>query len=580
MESETSSTTFDRSDPGYFRLRALQYANDVNDGEIPACLYVRLACERFLRDLERDDLTLGADGWVDRDHPAERWCRFLERLPHVKGKWASTGQTFALSDWQIFVTVNVYGWLRTADGLRRFREAYVEVPRKNGKSFLGAGYGLGHLCIDNEFGAEVYCGATTEKQAWEIFRPAKQMCEREPDLRDAYDVQVNAKTLARIDNGSRFEPVIGKPGDGASPSCGIADEFHEHQASDLVDTFTTGMGARDQPMMLYITTAGDDMGGPCYEKRADVINILRGSVEDDRVFGIIYTIDQEDKENDIPGDEWDTVEAQRKANPNYGVSVSADFLLGQLEQARRSAQKQTAYKTKHLNVWVGAMAAWMNMLAYQRCRTKALSIDDFRGEEVILSLDLASKVDMACLGAMFERNGRYSLFMRHYCPESRILEPGNDRYKAWHAAGWITATPGEIIDYSYIEDDLREFGSKFEVQEVAYDPFQATQFATRMLDEGFPMLEFGATVKNFSEPMKELEALFLTQRIEVQIDPVLMWMFGNVVARVDAKDNIFPRKERDENKIDGAVAAIMALARRMFYDDQATTVPEGYEASL
>lgn len=580
VESGTSSETFDRDDPGYFRLRALQYANEVVDGDILACLYVRLACQRFLDDLDRDDITLGADGWVDRDHPAERWCRFLERLPHVKGKWAATGQSFALASWQIFVTVNAYGWHRVSDGLRRFREVYVEVPRKNGKSFMGAGYGLGHLCIDDEYGAEVYCGATSEKQAWEIFRPARQMCQREPDLVEAYNVQVNAKTLARLDNGSRFEPVIGKPGDGASPSCGIADEFHEHATPDLVETFQTGMGARDQPMMLYITTAGDDMGGPCYEKRADVINILKGTVEDDRIFGIVYTIDEKDEEAGIEGDEWDTLEAAKKANPNFGVSVSADFIEGQLDAARRSATKQTSYKTKHLNLWVGAMAAWLNMLRYQAARKKSLKIDDFEGEECIVSVDLASKVDIACMLAMFMREGRLSMFCRHYCPEARIEAAGLDRYQGWHKSGWLTATPGEVIDFDYIENDLKEWGSKFELLEVAYDPFQATQFATRMLDAGFPMVEFGATVKNFSEPMKQLEADFLTGSVDVEMDPVLMWMFGNVVARVDAKDNIFPRKERDESKIDGAVAAIMARARWMFHDEQATSLPANYEVGL
>lgn len=523
--------------------KAKAYSRKIIAGKIPACDYVKQACQRFIDDLDREDINLNKD-------EANRWCTFLECLPHVKGKWASKHESLKLSDWQIFCTVNLYGFQK--DGKRRFREAYIEVPRKNGKSFYVAGLGLGHLTIDNEFGAEVYCGATSEKQAWEIFRPAKQICERMQAIRDKYGIEVNAKNLNILTKGSRFEPVIGKPGDGASPSCAIADEYHEHADSDQVDTFVTGMGAREQPLMLQITTAGSDMGGPCYEKRMDVISILSGSIDDDTIFGVIYTLDE--------GDDWDTVDAQIKANPNYGISIDAGFLEAQLNQARRSAVKQSAYKTKHLNQWVGAKAAWMNMLAYQACR-KNIKLEDFKGANCYIGIDLASKVDIASMAILLELNGKYAAFVKHYLPEETILN--SDRYKAWHADGWIESTPGNTIDYEYIEDDLKVLKSQFQIKEVPYDPFQATQFSIRMLAEGFPMVELGATVRNFSEPMKELEALILKKEIQFNKDPVLMWMFGNVVAKLDKKDNIFPDKERPENKIDGVVALIMTINRVM-----------------
>lgn len=536
-----------------FCERAVRYADKVIGGLIPACNYTKQACQRFIDDLVRAN-TIGGI-FLDND-TAELWCEKLEKLPHVKGKWAAKGELFKLSDWQIFCTVNIYGWKWADSKKRRFREVYIEVPRKNGKSFYVAGLGVGMLTWEEEYGAEVYCGATTEKQAWEIFRPAKQICEKLPKLRKKYKLDVNAKALTILENGSRFEPVIGNPGDGASPSCGIADEFHEHKTSDLVDTFQTGMGAREQPLQLNITTAGSDTGGPCYTKRDDVIQILKGAVEDDTIFGIIYTLDE--------GDEWDTVEAQIKANPNYGISVDSDFLKAQLAQARRSPTKQAAYKTKHLNMWVGAKAAWMNMLAYQACRKKKLNIEDFKGRKCYAAIDLASKIDIASMAILFPPDGErknFAAFVKHYLPEDTILEGGNTRYKAWHASGDLIATPGNVIDYEYIEDDLKELKSNYEIIEVPYDPFQATQFSVRMLQEGFPMIELGATVKNFSEPMKELEALIINKNIEFTMDPVLMWMFGNVVATLDKKDNIFPNKERYENKIDGVVALIMALAR-------------------
>lgn len=537
-----------------YALRAAQYADAVNEGEIPACVYVRQASARFISDLGRTDIYLDVD-------VIDRWCGNLEKLPHVKGKWAAKGETLRLSDWQVFCLVNLFGWKWKATGKRRFREGYVEVPRKNGKTFLLAGIGIGMLAWDDEYGAEVYCGATSEKQAYEVFRPAKQIVERTPALGEL-GLEPFKSVITVMSNGSRFEPVIGNPGDGASPSCGIADEFHEHKTSDLVDTFVTGMGAREQPLMLYITTAGSDMGGPCYEKRDDIKKILSGSVQDDSIFGIIYTLDEDD--------EWDTVDAQVKANPNYGISVDGDFLKGQLEQARRSATKQVAYKTKHLNLWVGAKAAWMNMLAFQACRNKRLKLEDFKGRPCCIGIDLASKIDLASMVLMFppkSESDKWAVFVKRYLPEDRILEGGNTRYKGWHAGGWITATPGNVIDFGYIEDDLIEIKSEYEVLEVAYDPFQATQFSTRMMGEGFPMVEVGATVRNFSEPMKEVEKLILSKDIEFEHDPVLMWMMGNVVAKLDKKDNIFPDKERVTAKIDDVVALIMATNRAIAHQD-------------
>jgi len=531
-----------------FSQRALEYAEAVIDGSTPAGSLAVKACQRFVDDLDRDDIFLDVD-------KAQEWCEFLEKLPHVKGKWAAKKELFILSPWQIFCIVNIYGWYFVESGKRRFREVYIEVPRKNGKTYMLSGLALGALTIEREFGAEIYCGATSEKQAMEVFTPAKAICKREPDLCEAFGVSINAKSLTVLNNGSKFEPVIGNPGDGSSPSLGIADEFHEHKTSDQVDTFTTGMGARENPLMIYITTAGSDTGGPCYAVRDDVIRILKGSVQDDTVFGIIYTLDE--------GDEWDTVEAQIKANPNYGVSVDADFLKGQLNQAKRSATKQVAYKTKHLNLWVGAKAAWMNMLAFQSCRKKKLDIADFKGRKCYVAIDLASKIDIADMCVLFppENGSKWAAFFHHYLPEDRVLEGGNTRYKAWHSDGWLTTTPGNVTDFAYIEDDLKALKSEYEVLEVPYDPFQATQFSTRMMEEGFPMIEYGATVKNFSEPMKYVEALVLKKDIEFQTDPVLMWMFGNVVATSDKKDNIFPNKERPENKIDGVVALIMAVGR-------------------
>src|SRR3990167_245596 len=249
-----------------FWKRAGNYADDILSEKIPACEHVKAACRRFRAVCNRKDLVAHEDG--------NRWCRFLEKLPHVKGKWAAKHEKFRLSDWKIFCTVNIYGWKWKSTGRRRFTEAYIEVPRGNGKSYWLAGLGIGHLTIDGESGAEIYCGASTEKQAHEVFTPAKRICEQYPDLREKYGIEVNAKSLVVLSTGGKFEPVIGKPGDGPAPSCAIVDEYHEHIDSDQLDSFKTGMGKREQALMLVITTAGVDMGGPCYSLRDDMLKIL------------------------------------------------------------------------------------------------------------------------------------------------------------------------------------------------------------------------------------------------------------------------------------------------------------------
>ena len=240
------------------------YARDVISGKIPAGKSIRLQCQRFVNELKIEKQK--AFPYRFDAEKAARVCRFIERLPHSKGKWARKKETLRLEPWQIWILACTFGWLRKRDGLRRFRVLFVVVPRKNGKSAIAAGIGLYMLCADGEFGAEVYSGATNEKQAWEVFGPARLMAQRTPALLAKFGVEVNAKSLVRIDDNSKFETIIGDPGDGQSPSCSIHDEYHEHDDDGQVDTMQTGMGAREQPLQAKITTAGDNLAGPCYKE--------------------------------------------------------------------------------------------------------------------------------------------------------------------------------------------------------------------------------------------------------------------------------------------------------------------------
>lgn len=543
--------------PKYPLVKAAEaYARRVVTGKIPCCKWIKLACKRHLDDLKASK----AADYPYKFDPAkaEKVAKFLQLLPHTKGKWASKRELIKLEGWQLFSVCIPFGWLRKKDNTRRFRTIVIFVPRKNGKSIIGGGVGAYMFVADGEFGAEVYSGATTEKQAWEVFRPAKLMIERTPELRNHYGVEVNASNMCRLEDGSRFEPVIGKPGDGSSPSCAIVDEYHEHQDSTLFDTMETGMGAREQPVILVITTAGSSIGGPCHQLVRDAERMLEGVIERPDLWAMLYTID--------PGDDWTSEEALIKANPNHGISINGDFLLARQRDAMQSASKQATFRTKHLNEWVGAKNAWLNMLRWKEAPPRK-SLQELEGRRCIIGLDLASKIDIAGNILLFppvDGDPFWHVHGRYYLPEARVIEEldGNtSRYREFDALGLLTLTDGEVIDFEVIKDDLREFAGRFDIEAVAYDPWQATQLAQEMVAEGLPMVEIRQTVQNISEPMKELEALTLRRLLAHGDCPILTWMASNVLAKLDVKDNIYPNKERPENKIDGIVALIMSISR-------------------
>lgn len=556
------------------------YARDVTSGKIPAGKSIRLQCQRFL-----DELQVAGAGTpncaladpfpfvFDRDK-ASRPCKFIERLPHSKGKWARSKETIRLEPWQIWIICCTFGWIRVSDGTRRFRVLFVVVPRKNGKSALSAGIGLYMLCADGEFGAEVYSGATNEKQAWEVFQPAKVMAQRTPALLARFGVEILARAIVRVDDNSKFETITGDPGDGQSPSCSIHDEYHEHADDGQIDTMQTGMGARDQPLQVLITTAGDNLAGPCYARIHDERKKLAGIGHnggpplDDETFFVEYTIDEED--------DWKSEAALRKANPNYDVSVSADFLKARQRDAIAIPRKAGVFKTKHLNLWVAAKAAYFDIEAWRKCQlagmpiaaSDAIELELLRGRRCIASFDLASKIDIAALELLFPPIGEkasaddpYIRIGFYFLPAETVQNV--PVYLAWDAAGLLNVTDGNIIDYDAILDVLRLARTYFQLEQVAYDPHQATMMVTTMVKEGFPVIEYRPIVVNFSEPMKELDALTKAGAIVHSGCPVMEWEMSNVVAQADAKDNVYPRKPRDDAKIDNPVALMAAIGVAM-----------------
>ncbi|MEY2726467.1 MAG: hypothetical protein RLZZ458_2334 [Planctomycetota bacterium] len=560
---------------------AKQYAQSVVSGAIPACRWVQLACQRQLNDLARfkgrDSPYRFNPKLSDRNgrgfRPADNLCAFIERLPHVKGPLA--GEPISLEPWQVFILTTVFGWV-TPDGKRRFRRSYIEVPRGNAKSTLSSAVALYMLAADHEGGAEVYSLATTRDQARIVFGDAQTMARRSPGFRTRFSVNVGAHNMHVLASGSKFEALSaeGSTLDGLNIHFGCVDELHAHKTRTVYDVVETGTGKRDNSLLWVITTAGSNRAGICYEVRTFVSKLLDGVFEDDTQFGIIYGLDD--------GDDWTSENALIKANPNWGISVRPEILGPLQAKAMQLPSAVNNFKTKHLNEWVNADTAWMDMRAWDACADTSLDIDNFIGQPCWIGLDLASKTDIAALILVFahpEIADAYVTFGKYYLPEDTVHGAGNSQYSGWMRTGRLTVTPGNVIDFSWIEADLLDMTSRFAIQAVAFDPFQATQLSTRMLAEGLPMIEVRPTVLNFSEPMKILEALVLQKKLAHDSDPVLTWMASNVVAHLDVKDNIYPRKERPENKIDGIVALIMALSRAIKPGD-AVVLGADYELML
>lgn len=538
---------------------AQSYAKDVVAGRIPAGRFVKAACKRQIEDLKR---------WKAKGSPyvfdkarASKVCRFIELLPHIKGPKA--GELIVLEPWQIFTLTTAFGWVKQ-DGTRRFRRVYIEVPRGNGKSALSSGLGLYMLCADGEGGAEVYSFATTRDQAKIVFGDAQNMARRTAGLKAHFGVEVNAHNINVVRTASKFEALSaeGSTLDGLNTHFACVDELHAHKTRAVYDVVETSIGKRAQSMLWVITTAGSNRAGICYEVRSFVTKVLTGVAKDESQFGIVYGLDE--------GDDWTTEEALIKANPNWGISVMPEVLLPLQAKAMTMPSAANNFKTKHLNEWVNADTAWMDMRAWGACADRTLDAEHFTGEPAWVALDLASKVDIAAKVSLhvreIEGKQHFFCFGQYYLPRETVDRGENSQYQGWESMGLLTVTDGAVIDFGVIEEDLLTDCSRFEVREVPYDPFQATQLSTRMAAQGVPMVEMRPTVLNFSEPMKQLEALVLQGRLHHNGDPVLTWMMSNVVAHMDAKDNIYPRKERPENKIDGVVALIMAIGRALAGD--------------
>lgn len=536
--------------------RAADYMASVVEGRQPACKWTRLAVQRQLDDLARPPSD--AWPWVFDEARATRICEFLQLLPHIKGRWARDRRLIELDGWQCWILTTIFGWVHRDTGLRRFREVYLEVPRKNAKSTLSSGVALYMLTADGEQGAEIYSAATTRDQARIVFDDAKAMAERSPDMRTYLGLAILQHAITVAYTASKFVPLAaeGSTLDGLNVHFAVLDELHAHKTRAVYDVIDTARGAREQSILWNITTAGTDRSGICYERRTHLTKVLDRVIDDPSLFGVIYTIDETD--DPFVESSW------AKANPNWGVSVLRDDMESAARKAAAMPSALNNFLTKRLNVWVNGDSSWMDMRAWERCADHTLQLADFAGERCWIGLDLAQKKDFAALCIVFERAGVWHVFTRLYLNELAVQESGNAHLSGWARAGYVQVTDGDITDFDVVAEDLRSYCRQFDVQEIAFDPALSMYFAGKLIEEGLPLVEIAQRAMFFTPPLIQVENLVHEGKLKFDGNPVMTWMVSNLVVKVSKFNELrSPTKERPENKIDGPMAMLMALGRAL-----------------
>lgn len=539
---------------------AQQYIADVMAGRVTVCRWALLAVQRHVHDLQH-----GAERGLTFDAAAgQHALDFFGFLKHSKGEWA--GQTVLLEPWQQFILWVIFGWKR-ADGSRRFNTAYEEVARKNGKSTIAAGVGLYLLVADDEGGAEVYAAATKRDQAKITHSEATRMVQASPFLRKR--VKVFRDNLHIEGTASKFEPLGADADtlDGLNIHGAIIDELHAHKNRDLYDVLETATGSRRQPLIFSITTAGFNRQSLCFQMHEYAIHVLEGfdradGIKDDSFFGIIFTLDE--------GDDWEDESVWIKANPNLNVSKKLDNLREKARKAKQMPSALNAFLRLELNIWTQAETKWIAREHWDACG-KAVDANGLRGRTVYGGLDLSSTTDITALILAFPPEtdeDDFQVLCRFWIPEESMHErTKRDRvpYEAWVRQGYITATPGNVIDYDFILAQIDEDAQVYDLEEIAFDRWGSTKIIQEIEERELVCVQFGQGFASMSPPTKELEKLILSHRLAHGNNPVLTWMADNLVVLEDPAGNIKPDKERSSERIDGMVALVMALARAVIH---------------
>ena len=546
------------------------WARDVVAGRVPSGRLMRGACQRHLADLEKgDDFLFRYD-----PGPGEKFRKFCLTLRHYKGEFA--GKPVELVPAQLFIFGCVLGWLRKSDGLRRFRVAYVEVPRKNGKSAILSCLSLYMLSLDGEPGAECYTLATKKDQAKIVFGDAVKMIPpamREKWFRERYN-QLHFERAS-----SKLEPLSAdsKKLDGLNPHFACADEIHEWPDRALWDVIEDGMGARRQPLLVGITTAGYDRQSFCYTLRKTAVSLAEdggaGNFKVDSFFGFIAGADPEDAKD------WRNPRVWAKANPLLGVSKRLDYMLQQIERGEAEPSKINTILNKQLNLWTEAEARWISADDWRRGGVEGLR-EMLKGRPCWGGLDVARVHDLSAFALVFPPDApaqglrlatpadaladKWKLLVWHWCPEEGIFQrEKRDRvpYGQWRDEGWLESTPGNVTDFAHLQAGIQKICAEYQVQDIGFDRFFASETVQALQVEGLSMVEFGQGFLSMASPTAELERMLIGGELIHDASPLMEWQAANVVTEMDPAGNLKPSKRKSRERIDGIVASIMALGR-------------------
>lgn len=520
-----------------------RYCQGVTDGNIVVCDLVRRAVLRFLDMLEDERLEF-------KTKKVERVIAFFSILRHFKGK--HSGKPFLLEDWQMFIIAAIYGFYYTGTNERVVTSVYIEMARKQGKTAFAAGLCLYHEIADGEAGAEVYLAANSREQAKIAFKFCSQFAKKmDPKgqilqiYRDYIDLNANVSTLKVLAADSSKL-------DGPDPSMYLLDEYHAAKDSSLKDVLQSGQGTRESPMSMIITTAGFDKLGPCFQYREMCVDVLNGIKDDERLFTIIYSLDEKD--------DWKDERVWIKSNPNLEVTVKMAYIRSQVKKAVNSPIDEVGVRTKTINQWCDSMEVWIPDHHIMKC-TGDVDINIFgKGTECYVGIDLSSTSDLTALSLMFPYNGKFYFKTFYYLPEEALsTKKYKEMYGDWARNKYLIITPGNVVDYDYILNDLVDLDSKLYILKIGYDAWNSTQFVINATNRGLPMEPISQSIGNFNRPTKELERVIMSGNAVIDNNPINRFCFKNVTMKFDSSGNAKPNKENNDKKIDGVIADIEAL---------------------
>lgn len=518
------------------------YVEDVLNGKIVVGELIKLACQRFKDDLQRQDIYFN-------ESVVDKAINFIGSLKHFMGK--SSGKHFKLENWQQFIIANIVGWYWKDGNTRRFTSSYIEVSRKNGKTALAAALCLYYLIADGEDGAEVDLAANSKEQAKIAFEFCSSF-SKQLDPKGKYLKPYRDNVQFALNN-SKLKVFAADDSklDGFNASFGLIDEYHAAKNSKVRDVIKSSMGMRNNPHLCTITTAGFDKTLPCYKLRSTSIEILNKLKTDDSMFIAIYSLD--DKDNWTDKDNW------VKCTPNLNVTVTSKYIKEQVQSAINNPSEEVGVKTKTLNLWCDVADVWLPE-SYIVKASKDIHLEDFRDCECYIGVDLSATSDLTAVSYLIEKDNIYYFKTDYYLPESALVDkPDRETYKLWKQQGLITITAGNVTDYDYITNDIVAASNILNIQKIGYDKWNATQWAIHATEIGLPLEEYPQTMGNFNRPTKELERLILSGNTVIDNNEITRWCFRNVELKSDYNGNVKPNKGIKSKKIDGVIAIIQAL---------------------